>query len=114
MYAKHNVDDELIAKINKVEGTSPIKKTHRRGGKVVYRSKPILQEVLDPKECNSGRELILEDGTKQCQNCSDCPKVDRESQNEQIARIEPVIEVERQLQEMDINKTEVELTALSV
>lgn len=68
LYAKHS-NDITDAKINKKEMKEEVR-THRSKTFKVIHKRPLQKQ----ESCDSGRELILEDGTKECRNCVDCPK----------------------------------------
>ena len=67
LYAKHS-NDITDTKINKRETKEEVIPHRSKTFKVIHK-RPQKQE-----SCDSGRELILEDGTKECRNCVDCPK----------------------------------------
>ncbi|KAK6458757.1 uncharacterized protein RJT20DRAFT_123825 [Scheffersomyces xylosifermentans] len=155
MYAKHINDSITKARINKVEPSNPdnseieasMNSFHHRNDKtrtanrhkrrhVTKQVSPIAsnQQVSSTgEECNSGRELILEDGTKMCRNCSDCVKkqpVDaqtprtinqlprltvevQDSQAEVPSTASSILELEQRTEELHLgsqNPTEIDFT----
>lgn len=67
LYAKHS-NDITDAKINKKETKEEVRSHRSRTFKVIHKKQQ------QTPECDSDRALVLEDGTKECRNCVDCPK----------------------------------------
>lgn len=91
LYAKHDGDTYTLTLINKSpsnEETNPKTRTSRRRvtGEVHHHHHHHHHHHDDDthshthsskshdEACGSGRELVMEDGSKKCANCADCPK----------------------------------------
>lgn len=72
LYAKHNADVRTSTLINKAPDAAQPATPLRRIKKV--RLTPTSSAENAVGGCGSGRELVLEDGSKECANCADCPK----------------------------------------
>lgn len=102
MYAKHSTDTYTSTLINKspsneLDSSKPrmfrrgssnqshlhqhkqkhhiVKHSHSPSPSQSQSHNHLLDDDLEVDQaCNSGREIVLDDGTKKCANCSDCPK----------------------------------------
>ncbi|ODV67293.1 hypothetical protein HYPBUDRAFT_6571 [Hyphopichia burtonii NRRL Y-1933] len=87
LYAKHAGDAYTATLINKStsaeSSATPITKFPRKHHPRIHnhKHKAIIKNTLvnsagkpDAEACGSGREVVMEDGSKKCNNCVDCPK----------------------------------------
>lgn len=73
LYAKHNADERVSSLINKAPDANPTVPL-RRIKKVRLTPTHSTKHPDADIACGSGREVLLENGNKECANCADCPK----------------------------------------
>lgn len=74
LYAKHLKDMLNIVRSDDLQQNREKRRERRK-----IRLKPkIHRSIINSSGCGSGREIVLEDGTKLCRNCVDCSKKNKE------------------------------------
>lgn len=104
LYAKH--PDPSVTLINKAPGPVPdggiAKPRFARRRPSGSGHTHIHKKVSTDNECGSGREIVLDDGTKKCANCADCPR--KSTKVEAKVQVEPVDTLESQVTHLYLNK----------